>query len=68
MGNYGNLTVANGTSFASPILCGMVACYWQAHPTLTAKEVIEAIHRLGDRYEHPDNVYGYGLPDFSKED
>ena len=68
MGNYGNLTVANGTSFASPILCGMVACYWQAHPTLTAKEMIEAIHRLGDRYEHPDNVYGYGLPDFSKED
>lgn len=66
MGPYGYLTVANGTSFASPILCGMVACYWQAHPTLTAKEVIETIHRLGDRYEHPDNVYGYGLPDFSK--
>ena len=67
MGDNGNLTVANGTSFASPILCGMVACYWQAHPNLTAKEVIDAIHRLGDRYEHPDNVYGYGLPDFSKE-
>lgn len=67
MGDNGHLTTANGTSFASPILCGMVACYWQAHPTLTATEVIEAIHRLGDRYEHPDNVYGYGLPDFSKE-
>lgn len=66
MGSYGNLTTANGTSFSSPILCGMVACYWQAHPHLTSFEVIEAIQRLGDRYEHPDNVYGYGLPDFSK--
>lgn len=66
MGSYGSLTVANGTSFASPILCGVVACYWQAHPTLTAIEVIDHIHRLGDRYEHPDNVFGYGIPDFSK--
>ena len=67
MGNNGRITSANGTSFASPILCGVVACYWQAHPTLTAKEVIEHVHRLGDRYIHPDNVYGYGTPDFSKE-
>lgn len=66
MGSYGKLTSANGTSFSSPILCGMVACYWQAHPSLTAKEVIDHIHRLGDRYEHPDNVFGYGTPDFSK--
>ncbi len=62
----GTLTTANGTSFASPIMCGAVTCYWQAHPTLTALEVVKAVRALGDNVNHPDNVYGYGTPDFSK--
>lgn len=62
----GKLTTASGTSFASPIMCGMVACYWQAHPQLTALQVVEAVRQLGDRHAHPDNVFGYGTPDFSK--
>lgn len=62
----GTLTTASGTSFASPILCGLVACFWQANPHMTAKEVISAVRQLGDRYAHPDNVFGYGTPDFSK--
>ena len=62
----GLLTTANGTSFASPIMCGMVACLWQAHPELTARQVIEVVRRCGDRWLWPDNVYGYGIPDFSK--
>lgn len=66
LGTDGTLTTASGTSFASPIMCGMVACFWQAHPHMTAKEVINAVRQLGDRHAHPDNVYGYGTPDFSK--
>lgn len=62
----GNQGRANGTSFSSPILCGMVTCLWQACPTLTAKEVIELIRRSGDRAEYPDNIYGYGVPDMWK--
>jgi len=62
----GTLTTASGTSFASPIMCGMVACFWQANPSMTALQVIDAVRQLGDRYAHPDNVYGYGTPDFSK--
>lgn len=62
----GLLTTANGTSFASPIMCGMVACLWQAHPELTAKQLIDLVRRSGDRWLWPDNVYGYGIPDFSK--
>ncbi|MBQ3780779.1 MAG: S8 family serine peptidase, partial [Bacteroidaceae bacterium] len=60
----GTLTTASGTSFASPIMCGMVTCYWQAHPTLTALEVVKAVRALGDNVEHPDNVFGFGTPDF----
>lgn len=62
----GTVTTANGTSFSSPIMCGMVACYWQAHPTLSAFEVVDAVRRLADRFDRPDNVYGFGTPDFSK--
>lgn len=62
-GNQGN---ANGTSFASPIMCGMVACLWQACPRLTAKELVELVRRSGDRAAFPDNIYGYGVPDLWK--
>ena len=62
----GNQGRANGTSFASPIMCGMVACLWQACPELTAKEVMELVRRSGDRADFPDNIYGYGVPDMWK--
>lgn len=62
----GNQGRANGTSFSSPIMCGMLTCLWQACPTLTAKEVIELVRRSGDRAGFPDNIYGYGVPDMWK--
>lgn len=66
MGTNGNLRKASGTSFASPILCGMVTCLWQACPQLTAKEIIELVRQSGDRVDFPDNIYGYGVPDLWK--
>jgi serine protease AprX len=62
----GIITTANGTSFASPILCGMVACLWQALPGKTAYQIMDLVRRSGDRFDHPDNVFGYGVPDFWK--
>lgn len=53
-----------GTSFATPIVCGLVACLWQSRPELTAREIIELVRGCGDNREHPDNVFGYGIPDF----
>lgn len=66
IGTNGNLQRANGTSFSSPIMCGMVACLWQACPQLTAKEIIELVRSVGDRVDFPDNIYGYGIPDLWK--
>ena len=60
----GNVTTSQGTSFSSPILCGMVAGFWQANPTLTAIEVIERIRKSGHQYNNPDERLGYGIPDF----
>lgn len=65
-GNDGTVSRANGTSFASPTLCGVVTCFWQACPWLTAKEVVKAVQQAGDRVDFPDNIYGYGMPNLWK--
>lgn len=62
----GNQGKANGTSFSSPIICGMVTCLWQACPELSVKELIELVRKVGDRADCPDNIYGYGVPDMWK--
>lgn len=64
--NKGMVTYSSGTSFASPIMCGMVVCLWQAFPTLTNKEIIRVIRESSSRYGNPDKDYGYGLPDMKK--
>jgi subtilisin family serine protease len=66
IGTDGQPATANGTSFATPVMCGMVACLWQARPELTAKQLITLVRRSGDRADSPDNIYGYGIPDLWK--
>jgi subtilisin family serine protease len=66
MGTDGRPTTANGTSFATPVMCGMVACLWQARPELTARQIITLVRQSGDRADFPDNIYGYGVPDLWK--
>ena len=53
-----------GTSFSAPIICGLMACLWQAMPDKTAEEIIELVRQSGENCEHPDNIYGYGIPNF----
>ena len=62
----GNIRFGSGTSFASPLLCGLVACLWQALPDKTAYEIMELVRKSGDRADSPDNVFGYGIADFGK--
>lgn len=58
----GNVSTASGTSFSAPILCGMVAGYWQANPTLTAIQVMENVRNSGSQAAKPDKILGYGIP------
>ncbi|ARV05733.1 peptidase S8 [Polaribacter sp. SA4-10] len=55
---------SNGTSFSSPVMTGVVACFWQATPQLTSTQVMQKIRESADRYTNPDEQYGYGIPDF----
>lgn len=62
----GRVSFKAGTSFSSPIMCGMVACLWQAYPTLTNREIVDIVRQSSDNFETPDQDYGYGLPDMGK--
>ena len=53
-----------GTSFSAPIVCGLTACLWQALRNLTADQLMELIRQTSSNYEHPDNIYGFGIPNF----
>ena len=62
----GNVTTANGTSFSAPLFCGALACLIQAYPTARPTDVIHAVQQAGDNAQHPNNVFGYGIPDMYK--
>ena len=53
-----------GTSFSTPIVCGLVACLWQALPQKSALEIINLVRQTSSSYQEPDNIYGYGIPNF----
>jgi len=63
-GTNGSVSTSSGTSFSGPIIAGMVACLWQAHPELNNMQIIDAVKRSANRYSQPDTIYGYGIPDF----
>ncbi|MEL7120606.1 MAG: S8 family serine peptidase [Bacteroidota bacterium] len=60
------LIYGSGTSYASPILAGAVACLWQAFPRKTNKEIIDALIQSCNKTDDPDNFVGHGMPDFGK--
>lgn len=55
---------ASGTSFSSPILSGAAACLWQANPTFSAMDLLNAIRQSGSTSLNPNNLIGWGIPDF----
>lgn len=59
-----DIKTANGTSFSSPLIAGMMACLWQAIPNANNMDVIYAVEQSASQYLNPDNQYGYGIPDF----
>ena len=59
-----NIVLNNGTSFSSPITAGAVACLLQQQPGLQVGQVTEAIRMSASHYATPNNLVGYGIPDF----
>lgn len=62
----GSISFKSGTSYATPILCGLAACLWQAYPALTNKELLDILKKSSDRYSNPELPYGYGICDMER--
>jgi subtilisin family serine protease len=53
-----------GTSYATPIAAGGVACLLQAFPELTPREINDIIRNTATRTSSPDSFVGYGVARF----
>ncbi len=64
----GSTANASGTSFSTPVLAGLTACYMQAvkkhKPHLTISEMQINLFRTGHIYNNPTAETGYGIADF----
>ncbi len=55
----------SGTSFAAPLLAGLVACLWQAFPEVPPEEIVKALTSTASLAKTPERKAGYGIPDFA---
>lgn len=55
-----------GTSYATPLMCGLTASLWSAVPELTPAEIKQVIRESANQYAAPDSILGYGMPDFGE--
>ena len=60
----GEFSYGSGTSFATPIVSGLVACLWQRYPEKTNYEIMQIVRAASSKYSNPDYFFGYGIPDF----
>jgi serine protease AprX len=60
----------NGTSYASPIMAGMMACLLQERsidqPYFNISSVLQAVFQTGNLYANPTAQKGYGIPNFQQ--
>lgn len=59
-----NTTYMSGTSFAEPIVAGFSACLLEAFKNIENAKIKSAIYLSSDRYNSPNNKFGYGIPNF----
>jgi subtilisin family serine protease len=65
MKSDGTVGSGDGTSFATPIIAGLAACLWQSYPDMNNMDILRAIRNSCTQYMNPDDMMGYGIPDFS---
>tara|TARA_R110002020_G_scaffold124059_7_gene280918 strand:- start:480 stop:1733 length:1254 start_codon:yes stop_codon:yes gene_type:complete len=60
----GSKGFSNGTSFSAPQISALAAGLWEAKPEWTKDELIENLLNSGTQSDDPDNILGYGIPNF----
>jgi len=59
------LISTQGTSLASPLVAGFVACAWQTNRSLTNMQLFREIEKSGSLYPYFDYAHGFGIPQAS---
>ena len=62
VGSGGGVGNGYGTSFASPIMAGALACLWQSAPSFTAEQLRNAVRNTASKSTSPDTLLGFGIP------
>lgn len=60
----GQVSTSSGTSLAAPLVTSLATGVWQRYPELTNNEVISLLKETASQATHPDNLLGYGIPNF----
>lgn len=60
----GDILNSSGTSFSAPIIAGMAASLWESKPNTSAWDLRQVILESAAQYANPDDLLGYGLPNF----
>lgn len=55
----------SGTSMAAPLVTSLAAGLLQAYPASTPSQIIEFIKQSASQGTHPDNLLGYGIPNYA---
>jgi subtilase family serine protease len=59
-------TSGSGTSFATPLVAGVVALIKSVRPTWSPYQIYYALTSTASKSSSPDNLYGYGVVDTMK--
>jgi len=58
----GGYEQGNGTSYATPVLAGAIACFWQRHTTFNTMKVLDTLRKTASNNLTPNNTMGWGIP------
>lgn len=57
---------SSGTSLAAPLVTSLVAGVLQRFPTLTVAQLYEAITSTASQADQPDQLLGFGIPNYNR--
>jgi serine protease AprX len=60
----GVISTSSGTSLAAPLITSLAAGIMQRYPDLTNLEVMALMKQTASQAKNPDNLLGFGIPNF----
>lgn len=62
----GSYALGNGTSFSSPVMAGLIACFWQKNKLMKPEDIRNLIYSSATHFIEPNEDWGFGIPEFKR--